>query len=88
MAKRCNGPNCNKQPSFNYLNETKALYCKEHKKDNMVDIKSKRCNGPNCNTRPTFNYSNEIIALYCSLHKKENIWNKDQIYIQIFHLSY
>ena len=41
MSKICLNSDCNKEPSYNYINETKALYCKEHKKeDNMVDVKS------------------------------------------------
>lgn len=30
---KCNHENCTKQPSFNYENEEKSLYCKTHKKE-------------------------------------------------------
>jgi uncharacterized protein YajQ (UPF0234 family) len=57
--------NCNKQASFNYKNKSKALYCKNHKLTNMIDIISKKC--IICNDKiPNFNYKNEKIALYCA----------------------
>jgi hypothetical protein len=36
--KRCIYENCNKIPIFNYEGEIKALYCNEHKLENMIDI--------------------------------------------------
>jgi hypothetical protein len=34
---------CPKRSSFNFPTEIQALYCSEHKKDDMIDIKNKRC---------------------------------------------
>jgi len=62
-----------KQPTFNLLNEKKALYCFEHKKENMIDIKNKRCCENNCMKIPNFNLPTETKALYCFEHKKENM---------------
>jgi hypothetical protein len=57
--KKCNNPDCNKIPSYNYINEKKSLYCKDHKLDNMIDVKSKKCNSPDCNKQSSYNYINE-----------------------------
>ena len=40
MSYLCKNPNCNKNPSFNYKGESKRLYCFNHKKENMVNVKS------------------------------------------------
>jgi len=68
---KCTFENCNKIPIFNYQNETKALYCFEHKLDNMIDIINKKC--LNCNLRAYYNLPNEKSALYCKNHKKDNM---------------
>jgi hypothetical protein len=75
MVKYCNFENCKKQPTFNYENEKKAIYCFQHKKENMINVINKTCIFENCKIRPTFNYENEKQAVYCSEHKKENMIN-------------
>ena len=71
--KRCSYENCLKGPSFNLATEKTAIYCNEHKNENMIDIKHKRCSYENCLKRPSFNFATEKIAIYCSDHKKENM---------------
>ena len=44
-----------KQSSYNLSTEIKPLYCSEHKKENMVDVKSKRCIHANCIKQPNYN---------------------------------
>jgi uncharacterized protein YajQ (UPF0234 family) len=57
--------NCNKQASFNYINNKLRLYCKNHKLNDMVDIKNKRC--IKCNIKQAlYNYKHEKITLYCN----------------------
>jgi Holliday junction resolvase len=73
MVKTCIFENCKKIPSFNYENEKQAIYCSEHKKENMIDVKHKTCIFENCKKIPSFNYENEKQAIYCSEHKKENM---------------
>ena len=46
MSAKCRNPECNKTPSYNFINETIKLYCKEHKLVDMVNIKKKKCNNP------------------------------------------
>ena len=35
-SKRCLEENCNKQPCYNYINKKVVIYCKNHKKENMI----------------------------------------------------
>ena len=39
MPKKCIYENCKKNPCFNLASENKALYCVEHKKENMILVK-------------------------------------------------
>ena len=66
---------CNiKTPSFNLPNQKKALYCKDCKQPDMIDIKNPKC--VNCNiTRPYFNLPNQKKALYCGDCKKTGMIN-------------
>ena len=67
----CKENGCKIIPSFNKEGETKALYCSEHKKDGMVDVKSKTC--LECKKHPLFNKEGETKALYCNAHKKDEM---------------
>jgi len=69
MPAKCINPDCNKAPSYNYINETKRLYYKEHKLVDMVDFKRKKCISPDCNKCAIYNHINEKKALYCTEHK-------------------
>ena len=40
--RRCEEPNCTKCPSFNYPGVKPGLYCGQHKRTGMVDVKHKR----------------------------------------------
>jgi hypothetical protein len=73
--KRCIEINCQIIPSYNYSGEKKALYCLNHRKENMIDITHKRCIEINCQIIPSYNYSGEKKALYCLKHRKENMIN-------------
>ena len=73
MPTKCIEPNCTKRPNFNLQTETKGIYCKYHKKDNMIDVINKRCLEPNCIKRPNFNLQNETKGIYCKYHKKDNM---------------
>ena len=75
MVKKCIELYCNKQPSYNYKEDRKPLYCASHKKENMIDIITKRCIENLCNIRALFNYKDEKQVLYCSNHKKDGMIN-------------
>jgi hypothetical protein len=47
---------CDLLPSFNYENETEALYCSNCKEENMINIKHKKCKADNCYTCSNKNY--------------------------------
>jgi hypothetical protein len=64
MSKRCQFENCLKQPNFNLPTETKAIYCFEHKQENMINVISKRCKFENCIKRRVFNLSSIMIYLW------------------------
>jgi len=69
----CIHDGCKTRPLFNKQGEKKALYCLEHKKDGMVDVKHQMCLHEGCKTRPNYNNEDETKALYCSEHKKEGM---------------
>ena len=70
-SKTCIEPNCRKQPSFNTADETTALYCASHKKENMVNVKHKTCIEPNCRKIPAFGFKNDKKPTLCINHKKK-----------------
>ena len=43
MPTKCIHNDCLKKPIFNLVTEKKAIYCFEHKKENMTDIIHKKC---------------------------------------------
>jgi hypothetical protein len=68
-------PGCSKQPTFNFEGEKRPLYCAEHKKEGMIDVKHKRCVEPGCSKRPYSNFEGEKHALYCAQHKRDEMIN-------------
>jgi hypothetical protein len=73
MPRKCNHPDCKTHPTYNNPGETKALYCAEHRKPGMVDVKHKTCNHPDCKKHPTYNNLGETKALYCAEHRKSGM---------------
>ena len=82
MPKKCIHENCLKIPVFNLPSENTGIYCFEHKKENMIDVKSKRCIHENCLKRPNFNLPSENTGIYCFEHKKEHMINVKNINCQ------
>ena len=53
---RCQEIDCKSLgPSFNFEDQTKGIYCSNHKKDGMIDVKSPRCKNDWCYTLVTKN---------------------------------
>jgi hypothetical protein len=71
----CKENGCKTSPVFNVEGETKRLYCSQHKKEGMVDVKHKTCLSEGCKIRPNYNKDGETKALYCSEHKLEGMVN-------------
>jgi hypothetical protein len=66
--KKCEYENCNIQPNYNYINETKARFCNRHKLLGMIDVKNKTCNFKQCNTIANYNYKG-LKPIFCARHK-------------------
>jgi hypothetical protein len=66
----CKQLHCKVRASFGFKHE-KANFCKEHKKENMINVVNKKC--LECDKRPNFGYKDEKNPIYCVLHKKENM---------------
>ena len=84
VSQLCRNGNCKILPTYNVEEETKALYCFEHKKDFMVDVKNKNkiCIYDFCKKRASYNYENEKKGIYCLEHildKMINIVDKNRI---------
>jgi hypothetical protein len=73
ISKICIEVNCKKHPNYNIEGNKSGIYCFNHKKEGMVDVKHPKCNEINCKTRPQFNIKGEKRALYCFTHKKEEM---------------
>lgn len=53
--KNCQHKACRKRASFNVPDE-RAIFCNDHKKENMVDVHHKMCKNISCNKRATKSY--------------------------------
>jgi hypothetical protein len=69
----CIHEGCKKQPNFNIKNQTKGLYCSQHKLDGMVNVVSQMCIHEGCKFRASFNIEGQTKALYCSQHKLDGM---------------
>jgi len=75
MPRYCIEKDCNKRATFNYENVKTAIYCKSHKKENMIDKIHKKCIEKDCLIRPSFNFENEKTPIYCETHMKDGMIN-------------
>lgn len=66
----CQYPDC---PSaiawFNYPGSYPGLYCREHKKLGMVNVRFEICTQPGCQAKASFNYPNQRKGTLCEIHK-------------------
>lgn len=69
---KCNYTGCLKYGSFNNIRNNKGLYCKTHKQENMIDVKSKLCVFNGCEKYARYN-SYDKKELFCKTHKQENM---------------
>jgi hypothetical protein len=63
MTNICIETNCTTYAIFNFEGDF-AIYCKNHAKEYMIDVKNKKCIENECNTSPHFNNSGETKGLY------------------------
>lgn len=59
---------CNSKALFFTLEDN--YYCKKHKTENSIEIKSKKCVYPLCKRNKKY-YTNDMIKGYCKLHKEK-----------------
>ena len=78
-CKTCFDKGCTKQPSFNFLGLKQALYCKEHKNIDMIDVLNKICLFEGCKKHSSFNNPGEKQGLYCKKHIKLGMVNVKNI---------
>lgn len=69
---------CINRARYNYIDSIGSKYCKDHKKDKMIDKNKKICLDKNCNYYATYNYKEHKNTLYCVNHKLENMIDKRQ----------
>ena len=62
-----------KGPNFNKPGETIGIFCKEHKEEDMIDIKHKRCAREGCTKWPGFNVPGEKAGKFCKKHKLDGM---------------
>jgi hypothetical protein len=73
--KTCLIENCNIKARFNFPDEKKLLYCKDHKKDGMINIDRRLCIFHGCHKRAHYNFINENKEKYCGEHKQDGMIN-------------
>jgi len=70
--KLCKDEDCIKEPTYNFPNETGAIYCTTHKQPGMIDKKHKKCqykseSGDGCLLHPSYGIAGGK-AMYCKSH--------------------
>lgn len=78
----CIEDGCEVTANFNKKGESKAIYCKQHKKEGMINVNAKRCIYNGCETHASYNIVGKK-AEFCAKHKTEemvNVSNKFCIY--------
>ncbi len=73
ISQLCQAINCNLNPTFNFLGESQAKFCSNHKKEGMINVVNKSCQYPECKTIPVFNFLGELSAKFCNKHKEEGM---------------
>lgn len=48
MVRKCLEENCEIYANFNLPNEQMGIYCKNHKKNNMINVNVSKCKHYNC----------------------------------------
>jgi hypothetical protein len=70
ISKLCKYDKCSKNPVFGYPGK-KNEYCKEHKLDDMIDVKNIRCK--ECSKQASYGYFCDIRSSYCLVHKLDGM---------------
>jgi hypothetical protein len=71
----CGEAGCAKRAYFNTKGETRGLYCSQHRRKDMVNVKDRRCQQEGCETIPSYNHRGERRGLFCVRHKLPGMVN-------------
>ncbi|CAN0559749.1 unnamed protein product, partial [Laminaria digitata] len=55
-------------PSFNAEGGKRAVFCKQHALEGMVNVVSRHCSQDTCTKQPSFNTRGNKTAVYCREH--------------------
>ena len=72
---RCLHATCTKTAYSNVEGSKKAVYCKQHGGDHMVDVLSKSCLHDDCTKKPPFNVEGTKTAAFCKQHAEDGMIN-------------
>lgn len=73
VFRKCEFKDCEHQANYNYANEKRAIYCKKHKEEGMIDKYHLKCDFEGCNKRPCYNLESEPQPKFCKTHKSEEM---------------
>lgn len=73
VPRLCKHMGCKRNPIYNIKGEKKGLYCKDHKKEQMVCVSLKKCIEEGCEVTAKFNTKGLKKGLYCKTHRKEGM---------------
>jgi len=74
-SKKCKESGCIKQPSFNYPNKISYIYCGEHKKEGMIDLRMVKYLCKICDEiQANYNYP-DLKAEFCAGCKNDDMIN-------------
>jgi hypothetical protein len=90
--KLCNPPDCWRQAIFGYTRANKKEWkCKDHKKDDMVDVKNEKCKTPLCITSVSTKYKGYCLFCFIHMFPNEQVtrnYKTKEIYVRDFILKY
>lgn len=69
----CIRKNCEKFAYYNYIYTKPALFCNEHKCENMINISRNICIEKNCNKYAYYNIEGIKKKQYCKMHKNHDM---------------
>lgn len=76
-AGRCTEPGCTKPQAFGLKDSNTTEFCRDHRKDGMVNLCNvKRCRHNRCTRKPSFGVPGTRIVEFCYYHKKEGMANE------------
>lgn len=69
----CRHTNCINRAEYGPRNSKKALYCEDHKKDDMIQISAMNCKYIDCQNEALYGYYGSDAKLCCSKHRSKGM---------------